>query len=287
MYTIDVIIQIIFWFSHSQFIQTLIRFSPRLYIQEIIPITLPIHESQLQQIQYFISTFQKMKTIERTHNMSIFAYMMASGEIHSDTMVFLIDYLDIPILQQQMYDHLSSVNNTQNIFLCKAIIGTYGFDYLQSIKAFRFLIRSTSLPRKFRKHMSIATFFHTDNQQIHDRVQQFITTGRRGKAHVHSHILCQICLRFNFGGDKTQCCNQGYHITCGYPHRVIMNKHFCRFCFKELKESNLQLIHARHQQTQFNRLKYTKRYHPSKKVIQPTQTDRYDWSIRFLFNPSQ
>ncbi|KAH3741390.1 hypothetical protein DPMN_048115 [Dreissena polymorpha] len=206
-----------------------------------------------------------MGTIEHIHDMSIFTYMMVSGEIQIDTMVFLIEYLDIPVLHQQMYDHLSSVNHTQNIYLCKAIIGTYGFEYPQSIKAFRFLIRATSLPRKFRKHMSIATFYHTDNKQLHDRMHKFIATGRRGKTQVHPYILCQICLHFNFGGERTHCCNQGYHVTCGNPHQVIMNRHVCRFCFKELQESDLQFIHARHQLPQFRRLRGRKHYH-SKKV---------------------
>ncbi|KAH3856626.1 hypothetical protein DPMN_099218 [Dreissena polymorpha] len=188
MYTIDVIIHLSFWLYHSAFIQALIWFSPKLYIQDIIPTTLPIKESQLQQIRYFISTFQNMDT----HDMSIFTYMMSSGEIQLDTMVFLNDYLDIPVLHKQMYDHLSSVNHTQNIFLCKAFVGTYGFEYLQSKKAFRFLIQSTSLPRKFGKHMSIATFYHTGNKQLHDRIHQFITTICSGKTQINPDFLCQI-----------------------------------------------------------------------------------------------
>ena len=197
MYTIDVFIQLSFWLYHSAYIQALIRFSPTLYIKDIIATTLPIHESQLQQILYFISTFQTMDTIEHTHDLSIFTYMMTSNEIQLDTMVFLIDYLDIPFLHQQMYDHLSSINHTQNIYLCKAIIGTYGFKSLLSIKAFRFLIRSTSLPKKIRKHMSITTLYHTDNDQLHERIHQFIATGHRGKTHLESYFLCQICQGYN------------------------------------------------------------------------------------------
>ena len=144
----------------------------------------------------------------------------SSGEIQLDTMVFLNDYLDIPVLHKQMYDHLSSVNHTQNIFLCKAFVGTYGFEYLQSKKAFRFLIQSTLLPRKFGKHMSIATFYHSGNKQLHDRIHQFITTICSGKTQINPDFLCQICQRFNFCGDRTHCCNLGYHVLCGIHIRL-------------------------------------------------------------------
>ena len=132
--------------------------------------------------------------------------------------------------------------------------------------------------------MSITTFYHTDNQQLYARAHQFITISRRGKSVVHSHILCQICLRFNFCGDRTHCCNQGYHITCGTPHQVIMNRHVCRFCSKELQESDLQLIHARHALPHSRKLR-GKKHNRSHKVTQLKQTDNYDWSIRFLLNP--
>jgi len=226
-----------------------------------------------------------MDTIEHTHDMSIFTYMMTSTEIQLDTMVFLIDYLDIPVLHQQMYDHLSSINHTQNIYLCKANIGTYGFKSPKSIKAFRFLIRSTSLPKKIRKHMSITTLYHTDNDQLHERIHQFIATGHRGKTHLEPYFLCQICQRYNLGGARTHCCGLGYHVICGNPHQVINSKHFCRFCFTELQESDLQLIYTRHQQPQFHTFQSRKQYRATKQVKHPKQTNRYDWLIRFLFNP--
>jgi hypothetical protein len=213
-----------------------------------VSITLPIEETQLEEIHYFITTFEKMSTLEQEHNVSIFTYMMRSGEIQVDTLIFLITYFNIPLLHQQMLNHLTNEQHILNYQICKAIFTYYGIDSLESLQTFRRLKYSTSIPNKIR-NMSITTFAQTDNTQLHNRIQQYFTQGhqRQRRYQFLSKLLCKFCSKHSIAAVQTPCCKLRYHPTCGTSYRTFNNTRVCTFCFTHLTLPDIALIHASHQ----------------------------------------
>ena len=256
MYLVDLFVHITFWITNSIFFQSFFRFYKEFNFQLPVSITLPIEETQLDEIHYFITTFEKMSTLEQEHNVSIFTYMMRSGEIQVDTLIFLITYFNIPLLHQQMLNHLTNEQHILNYQICKAIFTYYGIDSLESLQTFRRLKYSTSIPNKIR-NMSITTFAQTDNTQLHNRIQQYFTQGhqRQRRYQFLSKLLCKFCSKHSIAAVQTPCCKLRYHPTCGTSYRTFNNTRVCTFCFTHLTLPDIALIHASHQLPHIQRYK--------------------------------